>query len=188
MSEPLYLCHCGSDTFRKGSNLALEINEEGIRSPTAHNFDGAVGDAGKVEGHGTSGAEGVGANFVRVEPQLLEANLCGVEAEEGGDLAAVDTMRSVVDVVSAYGGVWWGVVTAEVEITVGGGYHWVTKGYTGSFHGGGFTADTVLLCIQKVCDGPRRKEGVIRGIVRNNTLRVGELHVLVTELDCTAMG
>ena len=49
-----------------------------------------------------------------VEAEGLEANLGSMEAQEGGDLSAVDGLRGVVGVVGAYGSVWRGVVAAEV--------------------------------------------------------------------------
>ena len=71
---------------------------------------------------------------------------------------------------------------------MGGGDNRVAKRDTGSFHSGGFSADTVLLCVKEECDSPCGKKDVIWGIVMNNTLGIMELHVPVTELDCAAMG
>ena len=46
-----------------------------------------------MERHGSPRAKCVGANLVRVEPQALEANFGGMEAEEGDNMSDVDGFR-----------------------------------------------------------------------------------------------
>ena len=122
------------------------------------------------------------AYLVWVEAECLEANLGSMEAQEGGDLSAVDGLRGVVGVVGAYGSVWRGVVAAEVEVTVGSSHNWVTKVVPSCFHGGGFAPDGVLLGVKEECDRPGGEEYSVRGVMRNDAPCIVELHVPVTEL------
>ena len=49
---------------------------------------------------------------MRVEPQALEANLVGIEAEEGDNVSAIDAFRmcTIGGKLGAYGGVRVGMV------------------------------------------------------------------------------
>ena len=111
-----------------------------------------------------------------------------MEAQEGGDLAAVDGVRSGVGVVGANWRVWRRVVTAEMEVTVGCCHNWVPKGVTSCLHGGGFSSDGVLLGVEEECDRPGGEEYSVRCIVRDDALCIMKLHISVTKLDCPAVG
>ena len=117
----------------------------------------------------------------------MEANLGSMEAQKGGDLAAVDGVRGVVGVVGANGCVWRGVATAKVEVTVGCRYNWVPKGGTSCFHGRGFPLYGVILGVKEECDRPGGEEYSVRGVVRDDTMGVIKLHVHVSKLDSPAV-
>ena len=57
----------------------------------------------------------------------------------------------------------------------------------GGFHSRRFAADTILLSVEEEGDGGGCKKNVIGGILRNNAIRVMELHILVAELGGTAV-
>ena len=118
----------------------------------------------------------------------MEANLGSMEAQKGGDLAAVDGVRGVVGVVGANGCVWGGVVTAKVEVTVGCRHNWVPKRCTSCFHGGGFPPNGVLLGVKEECDCPGSEEYIVGSVVRYDPLGVMELNVPVSKLDRPAVG
>ena len=56
VTEPGDLGHGGGDPGGEGRDLALEVDEEGIRAPSANDLDGMLADAREVEGHGAPGA------------------------------------------------------------------------------------------------------------------------------------
>ena len=56
MTEPGDLGHGGRDPGGEGRDLALEVDEEGIRAPSANDLDGMLADSYEVEGHGAPGA------------------------------------------------------------------------------------------------------------------------------------
>ena len=104
MTEPGDLGHGRRYPGGEGRDLALEVDEEGVRAPAANDLDGVLADAREVEGHGAPGAKGVGANLVRVKSEGLEADFGSFKAEGGGDVAAGNGGRS---------GFWRGVVGAD---------------------------------------------------------------------------
>ena len=149
MTEPLHFCHCSSYTFCEGSNLALKVYEKGIRPPPANDLDCAIGDVCQVESHRSPRAQGVCANLVGVEPQGVEANLCGGGAEKSCNLAAIDGAGDGVGVIGADGSIGGSIMTAEVEVSMCCGHHWITIWETSGLHRGGFSPDRVFLGVKE---------------------------------------
>ena len=52
--------------------MDLEADEEGLGLPFTNDLDGNIRDTGLVKCHGHTRTEQMGANVVRVEPQLAE--------------------------------------------------------------------------------------------------------------------
>ena len=52
VTEPRDLGHGRRDPGGEGRDLALEVDEEGVRAPTANDLYGMLADARKMEGHG----------------------------------------------------------------------------------------------------------------------------------------
>ena len=67
---------------------------------------------GLVKRHGVPRAKQVGTNIVRLETQALEADICGMESEEGDDVSTGDAFRkqSLGEKIRANGGVRVGLV------------------------------------------------------------------------------
>ena len=91
--KPYNFCHCRGKAFCKYFHLALQVHWEGVRTPPADNLDVNIGDVVLVERHGAPRAKFVGANLVKIEHQALEADIGGMEAEEGDDVSAGDAFR-----------------------------------------------------------------------------------------------
>ena len=149
MTEPLHLCHCSSYTFCEGSNLALKVYEKGIRPPPANDLDCAIRDVCKVESHRPTRTQGVCTNLVRVETQDVKANLGGGGADESCNLAAIDGAGDGLGVIGADGGIRGSIMTAEVEVSLCCGHHWITICETSGLHRGGFSPDRVFLGVKK---------------------------------------
>ena len=81
MLKPGDFGHCRGDALRKCHHLDLQVDGEGFWTSPTDDLDGTVGDVGLVERHATLQAKWVGANLVRVEPQALDADIGGMEAE-----------------------------------------------------------------------------------------------------------
>ena len=55
----------------------MEVGEEGVRLPPAHLADGAVGGSPEVEGHGSSGAEGMAAQLFWIDTEFGQVDIGG---------------------------------------------------------------------------------------------------------------
>ena len=86
MYEPGYHRHILGDPLGKCGHLTLEVDQEGVRPPSSDDLDVAVRDMGLVKIHGTARAQGVGANFMGMESQALEANFSGGFTEVKDDV------------------------------------------------------------------------------------------------------
>ena len=67
--------HLGGDASREGTNLFVDVGEEGVRGPPSHLFDGVSVIAMQLEGHGPTGSERMAAHIGEVEAVGLEAQL-----------------------------------------------------------------------------------------------------------------
>ena len=84
---------------------------------------------------------------MRVEHQALEANLRGMEAEEGNNVSDGDTFmkRNLGEKIGSDDGVRVDLVWAKVEEAPSCGRGGVTVAKVGSFHGGGIAPGDILL-------------------------------------------
>ena len=88
MYETGYRRHGLGDPLVECGHLPLKVDQEGIRPPSSDYLDGAVRGMGFVESHGTSQAQGVGADLMGVESQALEANFSGGFTEVEDDVGS----------------------------------------------------------------------------------------------------
>ena len=77
-----------------------------------YDLDSTTGDVGLLDRHGTPQVKCVGANLARIEPQALEDNLGGMEAEEGDYVSDGDGFRkrAIGEKIGVDGGVRIGLV------------------------------------------------------------------------------
>ena len=66
--------------------MDLEVDKEGLRPPPPNDIDGTIRDTGLVKCHGPTRTEQMGANVVRVEPQLAETDVCRPQLEDSHNI------------------------------------------------------------------------------------------------------
>ena len=59
--------HRGSVLLHDGASGDMEVNQHGVTAPSTDQLDGVGVDLAEEEGHGTSGAEGAGGDFLWAE-------------------------------------------------------------------------------------------------------------------------
>ena len=74
------------------------------------------------------------------------------------------------------------MVGAEVDEAAGGCGDGIAMDEPGGFHGGGFSSDTILLCVQEKGDGGGREKGLVRGVPWDDARMTVELEVAEAEL------
>ena len=91
----------------------------------------------------------MGTNILRIQPQALEADLGGMEVEEGDNVSFGDVfMKSTIgEKIGADGGVKVGLVWEKVEEAPSRDGYVVTMGEVSIFHGGELAPDATLLCV-----------------------------------------
>ena len=110
-------CHCQGDTLCQCIHLDLQVYEESVQTPPTNDLDITIRDVGLVDRHGAPWEKWVVSNIVRVETQALEADLGGMEAEEGDDVSTgYAFMNHALGVkIRADVGVRFGLVWVNVE-------------------------------------------------------------------------
>ena len=64
----------------------MEVYNEGLGLPPPNTTDGTIRDTGLVKCHGPTRTEQMGANVVRVEPQLAETDVCRPQLEDSHNI------------------------------------------------------------------------------------------------------
>lgn len=77
--EMLVLNHLGRDFCDEPLHLVADVTEEGIPGPSPDEHDGVDRNLGEVHGHGGAQSDGVGADLIRVEMEVVLTNgRCGI--------------------------------------------------------------------------------------------------------------
>ena len=124
--------HCGGEIGDERESLGMEVTEDGIGFPAAHQLDDIGVNVATQEGHGPAGAEGARRYVARFVVQRRQRS--GGERKETREVCVGKEATVVVDVVGTEFRVVGGVVGAEVLDTA-------TKGAYGT--GPGMTAASV---------------------------------------------
>ena len=108
MAEGDGIGHLERQASGKGTDLLMDVHEEGVRLPAPHFANCLGANAIEVHGHCSTGSEGVAADIILGVAKIVQPNVSSCLLEVGVDVVSCDLTEGdtewVVEIENASGG------------------------------------------------------------------------------------